>query len=98
YHGSAFFQTRPIWAETNNYFSEIARQVALTAGDSVGAARLGKPNNPYYLGGGSFGGPIAKDRTFFFFAAEDYHDVQTRNASALMPTTAERTGDFSGLT
>jgi len=96
--GSAFFQTRPIWAETNNYFSELARLDALQKGDTATAAKLAKPKNPYYLGGGSVGGPIVKNRTFFFFASEDYHDVQTRNASVLMPTEAERRGDFSALT
>src|SRR5947207_2051464 len=52
-HGSAFFQMRPVWGQTNNYFSQIAG--------------LSKPNSPYYLGGGSVGGPIVKNRTFFFF-------------------------------
>jgi hypothetical protein len=84
YHGSAFYQTRPLWAAKNNYFSD--------------KAGLPKPNNPYYLGGGGFGGPIKKDRTFFWFAAENYTDTQTRNASEVMPTAAERAGDFSGLT
>src|SRR5947208_7313937 len=84
FHGSAFYQTRPIWAESNNYFSD--------------KAGLPKPNNPYHLGGGSFGGPIVKNRTFFFFASEDYHDVQTRNVSVVMPTAAERAGDFSKTT
>ncbi|HEX6463495.1 MAG TPA: TonB-dependent receptor [Vicinamibacterales bacterium] len=97
-HGSGFFQTRPIWAEKNNYFSEIASQVAHNAGNSALAATLAKPHNPYYLGGGSIGGPIIRNRTFFFFATEDYHDVQTRNASILMPTAAERRGDFSAVT
>jgi trimeric autotransporter adhesin len=84
YHGSVFYQTRPLWAAKNNYFSD--------------KAGLPKPNNPYYLGGGGFGGPIKKDRTFFWFAAENYTDTQTRNASEVMPTSAERLGDFSGLT
>src|SRR3954466_7095815 len=84
FHGSAFYQTRPLWAAKNNYFSD--------------KAGLPKPNNPYYLGGGGFGGPIKKDRTFFWFAAENYTDTQTRNASEVMPTAAERLGDFSGLT
>src|SRR6266699_1168390 len=57
-----------------------------------------KPTNPYYLGGGGFGGPIIKNRTFFWVAAEDYHDVQTRSLSVIMPTAAERAGDFSALT
>src|SRR5438552_5271717 len=84
FHGTGFFQTRPIWAEENNFFSK--------------KAGIPKPTNPYYLGGGGFGGPIIKNRTFFWFAAEDYHDVQTRILSVIMPTAAERAGDFSGLT
>jgi hypothetical protein len=82
--GTAFAQTRPIWAQTNNYFS--------------GKAGIPKPDSPYYLGGGAVGGPIVKNRTFFWFATESYHDVQTRNASVTMPTTAERRGDFSQTT
>src|SRR3989449_3351665 len=84
FHGTGFFQTRPIWAEENNFFSK--------------KAGIPKPNNPYYLVGGGIGGPIIKNRTFFWFAAEDYHDIQTRNISVIMPTAAERAGDFSGLT
>src|SRR3989442_14029973 len=84
FHGSGFFQTRAISAAKNNFFSQ--------------KAGIPKPNNPYYLFGGGFGGPIIKNRTFFWFAAEDYHDVQTRNLSVIFPTAAERAGDFSGLT
>jgi hypothetical protein len=84
YHGTAFFQNRPIWGQSNNFYSE--------------KANLPKPDSPYYLGGGAVGGPIVKNRTFFWFATEDYHDVQTRNASVTMPTSAERRGDFSQTT
>jgi trimeric autotransporter adhesin len=82
--GTGFFQNRPIWGQTNNYFSEIAGQP--------------KPESPYYLGGGAVGGPIVRNRTFFWFSTEAYHDVQTRNVSVLMPTVAERLGDFSATT
>jgi len=98
YHGTGFYQTRPIWGQTNNYFSQIASDVAAAKGDSVTAAKNAKPNSPYYLGGGGFGGPIVKDRTFFWVSNEQYHDVQTRNSTIRMPTAAERGGDFSGLT
>jgi len=84
WRGTAFYQTRPIWGQSNNYFSEIAG--------------LAKPESPYYLGGGGVGGPIVKDKTFFWFAAENYTDVQTRNASDIMPTAAMRAGDFSRVT
>jgi hypothetical protein len=97
FHGTGFYQTRPIWGQTNNYFSQIASDVYAAKGDTVNAAKNAKPNSPYYLGGGGFGGPIVKDRTFFWVSNEQYHDVQTRNSSARMPTAAERAGDFSGL-
>jgi hypothetical protein len=97
YHGTGFFQTRPIWGQTNNYFSQIASDVAAGKGDTKTATLNAKPNSPYYLGGGAVGGPIIKDRTFFWFSNEQYHDVQTRNSASRMPTAAERGGDFSGL-
>jgi hypothetical protein len=84
WRGTGFYQTRPIWGQANNYFSEIAD--------------LPKPESPYYLGGGGVGGPIVRNKTFFWFAAENYTDVQTRNASEIMPTAAMRAGNFSGLT
>jgi hypothetical protein len=95
FHGTGFYQTRPIWGQTNNYFAEIAKNVALARGDTVTAAKNDKPDSPYYLGGGGFGGPIVRNRTFFWFATESYTDVQTRNAAELMPTARERAGDFS---
>ncbi len=82
--GSVFFQTRPIWGQSNNYFSQ--------------KANIPKADSTYYLGGGYFGGPIVRNRTFFFFATENYHDAQTRNASEIMPTQRERNGDFSQTT
>jgi hypothetical protein len=84
FRGNAFYQVRPIWGQTNNYFSEKAGRP--------------KPESPYRLAGGAFGGPIVKNRTFFWFTTEGYDDTQTRNVSTLFPTAAMRTGDFSGLT
>src|SRR4051812_11739015 len=97
FHGSAFYQTRPVWGQVNNYFSEITRRVATANGNTALAALSEKPDSVYYLPGGGFGGPIKKDRTFFWFSTEDYHDVSTRNVSVTFPTAAERAGDFSGL-
>src|SRR5476651_959840 len=91
FHGTGFFQTRPVWGAANNYFSQKAFE---TNGDPKNA----KPDTVYYLPGGGFGGPIVKDRTFFWFATENYHDLSTRNISVIFPTSAERAGDFSALT
>lgn len=48
--------------------------------------------------GGTVGGPIKKDKTFFFFSAQD---TERRSApspvSITTPTAAERTGNFSAL-
>ena len=74
----AFFQTRPVWGAANNYFSQKAFE--LRNGDPKNA----KPDTVYYLPGGGFGGPIVKNRTFFWFASENYHDISTRNISTIV--------------
>ncbi|MGC1784092.1 MAG: carboxypeptidase regulatory-like domain-containing protein [Acidobacteriaceae bacterium] len=48
--------------------------------------------------GGTVGGPIIKDHTFFFFAAEDLQQRSSPNPiSITIPTPAEVSGDFSAL-
>lgn len=81
WHGSGIYQTRPKWGSSNNYFSELAGQP--------------KPDTYYHLGGGSFGGPIIQNRTFFWFATEGYGTNETRGGSLRFPTSRERAGDFS---
>ncbi len=48
--------------------------------------------------GGTVGGPILKDRTFFFFSAEDLQQRSSPNPiSITVPTAPELRGDFSAL-
>jgi hypothetical protein len=55
--------------------------------------------------GGSLGGPVViphlyngHNKTFFFFAYEEYHNAQTLNDGTItVPTTAYRNGDLSSL-
>ena len=47
--------------------------------------------------GGGFGGPIVRNKTFFWSSAETYVNDQPQQNSFLVPTTAERGGDFSAL-
>ena len=84
FRGNGFYQVRPIWGQTNNYFGEMAGRP--------------KPESPYRLAGGAVGGPIVKNKTFFWFTTEGYDDTQTGSVSVLFPTAAMRSGDFSALT
>jgi hypothetical protein len=80
--GSSFFQTRPVWAQANEFFAE--------------RAGIPRPTDLYFrLYGGSLGGPIVKNRTFFWVAAEGYRSKTTRTGQLFFPTARERSGDFS---
>ena len=90
FHGDVFGVFRPDVLAANDYFnkqSELAND---------------QPNSPpsfhRYQEGGAIGGPIKKDKLFFF---GDYEDTQEQQFEGLktytVPTTAERTGDFSHM-
>jgi outer membrane receptor protein involved in Fe transport len=93
YHGSLFEYVRNNALNAANFFSPIVNGAKLTDG---------LKRNQF---GGTWGGPATipkiyngKDRTFFFFS---YQGTLTRRSpitnSIVVPTAAQRTGDFSGL-
>ena len=45
--------------------------------------------------GATLGGPIRKDKDFFFVYYEGQRDSEGSTQAAIVPTAAERTGDFS---
>ncbi len=45
--------------------------------------------------GGVFGGPVKKDKTFFFLYYEGIRDAQGETTVATVPSNAERTGNFA---
>jgi hypothetical protein len=47
--------------------------------------------------GGTFGGPIRKDKTFFFIAWEQTRQLTSSTITSTVPTVVERNGDFSDL-
>ena len=47
--------------------------------------------------GGAIGGPIRKNRTFFFFNFEEWRLTQGYTVLSIVPTAAQRRGDFSQL-
>jgi hypothetical protein len=89
FHGSGFYQTRPVWGQSENYFNDVA---GLTKEES------GLADAYYRLYGGGVGGPIVKNRTFFWTAMEGYRSGTTRNISEIWPTANQRNGDFSHTT
>ncbi|HEX5236469.1 MAG TPA: carboxypeptidase regulatory-like domain-containing protein [Silvibacterium sp.] len=88
YHGDAFVALRPDILAANEYFN---KQFAESSG---------QPNTPpsfhRYQEGGAIGGPILHEKVFFF---GDYEATQQQlfdgSNRFVVPTTAERTGDFS---
>lgn len=57
------------------------------------------PNGPYHQNqfGASAGGPILKNKLFYFGNYEGYRQIQSSFSSALTPTAAMFGGDFSAL-
>jgi hypothetical protein len=84
FRGSGFGTIRPNAVTGSNFFLKIQN--------------IPNADQFWHQGGGGFGGPIAKNKTFFWFATEAYRDGLTQNGNLHFPTAAERTGDFSGLT
>ncbi len=85
-HGDIFGVFRPNALAANDYFNKL----------------YNPPNTPpsfyRYQEGAAIGGPIKKDRIFFF---GDYEDTQQQQFEGVknytVPTSAERTGDFSNM-
>ncbi len=82
--GSGFYQGRPKWGASNNFFSELSG--------------VPLPDTYFHQGGGGLGGPIARNKTFFWFSVEGYGSNTTRNAPTRLPTAREKQGDFSQST
>jgi hypothetical protein len=89
YHGSGFYQTRPVWGQSENFFNAAA---------GVTKQESGLADAYYRLFGGGVGGPIAKNRTFFWTALEGYRSGTTRGQQEIWPTANQRNGDFSRTT
>jgi hypothetical protein len=87
FHGSGYEFLRNNKLDANTFFN-----------NRLGARRPAFRRNEF---GGTFGGPIRKDQTFFF---ADYQGIRIRQPASItstIPTVAQqamvRTGDFSGL-
>lgn len=91
WHGSALYQNRPAFAQSRFFFDKRACEAARSAGRPCAP----RPDTYYHLYSGSFGGPIFRDRTFFWATTEGYRTKTSRNAVVTLPSERELQGDFS---
>ena len=71
---------------------EFLRNDAMDASDYAANAVQPLKQNQF---GGTFGGPVIKDKTFFFGYYEGFRNRQGETASATVPTGPERLGNFA---
>ena len=76
---------------------EFVRNSAFDAKNYFDDPRLPIPPYRQNQFGASLGGPIRRDRTFFFAQYEGFQIRQSLTNTTLLPTAAEREGDFSGI-
>ena len=82
---------------TNSYHGDVYeffRNDALDARNAFDTSRQPYHQNQF---GATFGGPIIKDRTFFFVDYEGFRVIQALPQLSLVPTPAEIGGDFSSF-
>src|SRR5260370_23402722 len=77
---------------------EFLRNDKVNANDFF-ANKAGRARTPSRVNqfGGTVGGPIVKDKLFYFFNYEGYRERTSSLETITSPTAAQRTGDFSGL-
>jgi len=86
FHGSAYEYNRPTNTVANNWFNKQAE------------LNDGRPNRPGKLirniFGGTFGGPVLKNKLFFFGAYEGLRRAESVQVSQEVPTTSYRQGSL----
>src|SRR3954466_2861444 len=82
-HGSGFEFLRNSKFDENNYFNDLAGRA--------------KPDFSQHQYGGTIGGALVKDKTFFFFDYQGYHVNQGASYLSTVPSAKMRNGDFSEL-
>ena len=82
-HGSGFEFLRNSVFDANNFFNNRAGRA--------------KPDFSQHQFGGTIGGPIVKDKTFYFFDYQGYHVNQGATYLSTVPSAKMRAGDFSEL-
>ncbi len=90
FHGDVFGVFRPNALSANEYFNKLTQL-------SSGLANT-PPNFHRYQEGAAIGGPIKKDKLFFFGDYQDTQQIQFEGIDYFtVPTMAERAGNFSHM-
>ncbi len=92
FHGSAFEFHRNSVLDARNFFARRCLKE-----DASGNCQSYKPSFRRNQFGGVIGGPIIKDKTFFFGGYEGQRRGQQEAGLANVPTLAMKQGDFSGI-
>ncbi|OLD19899.1 MAG: hypothetical protein AUJ01_05205 [Acidobacteria bacterium 13_1_40CM_3_65_5] len=82
-HGSVFEFLRNDAFDANNFFNNRAGRP--------------KPDFSQHQFGGTSGGPIVKDKTFYFFDYQGYRVTQGQTFLSTVPSARMRAGDFSEI-
>jgi hypothetical protein len=83
---------------TNRFHGDIYENIRNTIFDAAGYFATSTPVEHQNELGGSIGGPVLKNRLFFFFNYDHYAFRAGSNPlQYTIPTVAERTGDFSAF-
>jgi hypothetical protein len=83
FHGGAFYFGRNDVLNATDYFNNL---------NSAPKDKLRRNDYGYNIGG-----PIVKDKLWFFWSQEWNHELRGKLRSANVPTVAEKNGDFSNL-
>ena len=95
FHGDAFEYVRNyIFDSRNTAFAEASPAVAGSAAAAL--ANSPRDNLKRNQFGGTVGGPIKKDKLFFFLGWQDTIQRSTNPATTTLPTAAMLGGDFTG--
>ncbi|MEW5980441.1 MAG: TonB-dependent receptor [Acidobacteriota bacterium] len=88
FHGTAYEFLRNNVLDAHPFFQRQIRTPTFTSS---------KAQLRYNQFGGTVGGPIVKNRTFFFGGVEVRRATNSDQVTTIMPTTAMLNGDFSGF-
>jgi hypothetical protein len=86
FHGSVYEYHRPTFDVANDYFNKLSQITE------------GAPNRPQHIlrntFGGTFGGPIKKDRLFYFMAYEGQRTAEQQQVNRIVPTASLAEGEL----